>query len=91
MDIVDLAEVLAAGGLQASAPDAQLLVEHGFDVGSLSGLNDARDRIDDDGICRVSVLAENNTSDDPYAIEFRNWIAEGNAPLPPDEPPVETP
>lgn len=48
-------------------------------------------RIDDDGICRVSVLAENNTSDDPYAIEFRNWIAEGNAPLPPDEPPVETP
>jgi hypothetical protein len=45
-------------------------------------------RIDDDGLARVSLLVD---AEGPYQTEFNAWIAEGNAPLPPDEPPVETP
>lgn len=35
-------------------------------------------RIDDDGKCRLTCTAE-------YS-EFKAWLAEGNTPLPPDEP-----
>lgn len=35
-------------------------------------------RIDDDGLCRL-------TCTDEYP-EFQAWLAEGNTPLPPDEP-----
>jgi hypothetical protein len=35
-------------------------------------------RIDDDGLCRL-------TCTDEYP-EFQEWLAEGNEPLPPDEP-----
>ena len=34
-------------------------------------------RIDDDGLCRMTCIAENP--------EFQAWIAEGNTPLPADE------
>jgi hypothetical protein len=37
-------------------------------------------RIDDDGKCRLTCTAE-------YP-EFQAWMAEGNEPLPPDEPNV---
>lgn len=35
-------------------------------------------RIDDDGLCRL-------TCTDEYP-EFKTWLAEGNTPLPPDDP-----
>jgi hypothetical protein len=35
-------------------------------------------RIDDDGLCRLTCVAENP--------EFQAWLAEGNEPLPADEP-----
>lgn len=35
-------------------------------------------RIDDDGLCRL-------TCTDKYP-EFQAWLAEGNTPLPPDDP-----
>lgn len=35
-------------------------------------------RIDDDGVCRVTCSEGNE--------EFQAWLAEGNTPLPPDEP-----
>ena len=35
-------------------------------------------RIDDDGKCRLTCSAEN--------AEFQEWLAEGNEPLPADEP-----
>jgi hypothetical protein len=38
-------------------------------------------RIDDDGKCRLTCTAE-------YP-EFQAWLAEGNEPSPPDEPPTE--
>jgi hypothetical protein len=34
-------------------------------------------RIDDDGLCRMTCIAENP--------EFQTWISEGNTPLPADE------
>jgi hypothetical protein len=34
-------------------------------------------RIDDDGLCRVTCIAENP--------EFKEWLEEGNTPLPADE------
>jgi hypothetical protein len=34
-------------------------------------------RIDDDGLCRVTCIAENP--------DFQAWIEEGNTPLPADE------
>ena len=37
-------------------------------------------RIDDDGLIRVTCVAENP--------EFQAWLAEGNEPLPVDEPPA---
>jgi len=37
-------------------------------------------RIDDDGLIRVTCVAENP--------EFQAWLEEGNEPLPADEPPA---
>jgi hypothetical protein len=37
-------------------------------------------RIDDDGLIRVTCVAENP--------EFQAWLDEGNEPLPADEPPA---
>lgn len=34
-------------------------------------------RIDDDGLCRLTCVAE--------YLPFQEWLAEGNTPLPPDE------
>jgi hypothetical protein len=44
-------------------------------------------KVNDDGSITSFCIDENSTD---YQA-FLAWVAEGNAPLPPDEPPVETP
>lgn len=47
-------------------------------------------KFDDDGLSRVSFLAD---AEGPYQTEFLAWIAEGNAPnpyVPPPAPPEPT-